>query len=387
VGDNSVEVTVYDDAGNTGSALLTLRRLGESAGAVIIVAGHNGTYSLQTNIYNAANNAYQVFQGAGFSDDDIYYLAPAAQDPDGDGNSEVDATATSANLQTAVNWASGRLDSGDPLYLYMIDHGIIEAFCTDGCASSGRTTSQNLDAWLNTLEASTDANVNVIIEACQSGSFIDRIGDVAASISKVGRVVIASTGRTNNAYASAQGAYFSDAFFSCIVESNSLKTCYDQANTAVETTGVNQTPWLDDNGDGLSNPVDGTIAQNRYVASSFGSFRPEIGDVSVIVAGGSGTLSATVERGAEDIDLVWAAVYPPSFQEPTTTTLNLGVPVVLLQADPEQDTLYTVSYPNGFTEEGTYRVVFYTQDQAGIHAQPKLEMVGEQKVYLPLVLR
>ncbi len=377
---------------------MTIRRLGESLGAVIIVAGHNGPAGssigggLQSNIYHAANSAYQVFRGAGFPENDIYYLAPAPQDPDGDGNSEVDGDATPTNLQTAITiWADSRVGPGKPLFLYMMDHGETEYFCTDGCGSSGQTTSYGLDSWLDTLESSTGADaINVIIEACRSGSFIDRHADnpQTYSISEAGRVVIVSTGRTNNAYASAQGAYFSDAFFSCVVDSNSLKTCYDQAVTAVGLAGNNQTPWLDDNGDGLSSPTDGTIAQGRYIASAFGSFRPEIENVWVSVVAGSGTLTARVERGAEDIDLVWAAVYPPSFQEPTFTTLDLGVPVLLLEVDPDDEELYTASYPNGFTESGQYRVVFYAHDQAGIHAQPELETVGEErKVYLPVLLK
>ena len=172
-----------------------------------------------------------------------------------------------------------------------------------------------------------------------------------------------------------------------MVDSNSLKTCYDQATTAVAAAGPYQTPWLDDNGDGLANPADGSLAQNRYIASSFGSFRPQIKLAFVTVANGSGTLMAEVERGAEDIDLVWAAVYPPSFVAPTVTTLDLGEPVLLLEANPDQDGVYATNYPNGFTEEGPYRVVFYTQDLSGIHAQPKSVTIGGSQIYLPVVLR
>ena len=392
VGDNEIQVTVYDDAGNEGSASLTIHRLSGSLGAVIIVAGHNDTYGLQTNINNATNRAYQVFQGAGFGDEDIYYLAPSSQDPDGDGvPDEVDAPATSANLQYAIEtWASqnGRVGPGKPLYLYMMDHGGIEYFCTDGCGSSGRTTSQDLDNWLGDLEADTGADeVNVIIEACHSGSFIDYNG-IPDSISKAGRVVITSTDRDHFAYASAQGAYFSDAFFSCIAASNSLRTCYEQAKAAVAMTPHEQTPWLDDNGDGASSPTsDGTIAQNRYVAHFFGASPPQIVDASVAVEEGSGTLTARVERGAEEIELVWAAVYLPSFQEPTFTTMELGVPLLRLEADPEVEGMYRVTYPGGFTEEGRYSVAFYVQDRSGSHAQPKLVTVGEREVYLPLLLR
>jgi hypothetical protein len=197
------------------------------------------------------------------------------------------------------------------------------------------------------------------------------------SLSKNGRVVIASTDRTHNAYASAQGAFFSDAFLSCVVGSGSLRTCFEQAETAVAATGRNQTPWMDDNGDGLANPSDGTVAQNRYIASSFGGFPPTIQDAAVDLDGSSGTLEATVERGGAEIDLVWAAVFAPSFQEPTTTTLQLGVPLVLLEPDPVVDGAYAAPYAGGFGEEGAYRVVFYAQDEDGVHAAPRLETVGE----------
>jgi len=377
-GDNDLHVTVYDDAGNEDSDSLTIHRLAESLGGVIIVAGHNASYGLQTNIYNVTNNAYQVFQGAGFSDEDIYYLAPASQDPDSDGVNEVDGDATDANLQYAIEtWAAGKVKD-KVLHIYMMDHGVIEGFCTDGCTSSGQTTPQELDGWLSTLEDGANApeEINVIIEACHSGSFIDRMA-LDDSLSKAGRVVIASTDRTHNAYASAQGAFFSDAFLSCVVGSGSLKTCFEQAESAVAATGRNQTPWMDDNGDGLANPSDGSIAQDRYIASSFGGFPPTIQEATVEVVGVSGTLEATVERGGAEIDMVWAAVFAPSFQEPTTTTLQLGVPLVLLEADPQVDGLYAATYPSGFVEEGTYRVVFYAQDEGGVHAAPRLEAVGE----------
>jgi len=392
-GNNDIQVTVYDDAGNSGTDSLSIYRLAESLGAAIIVAGHNETYGLQTNIYNVTNNAYQVFQGAGFSDDDIYYLAPASQDPDGDGASEVDGDSTPANLQYAIEtWAAGKVGANKPLHVYLMDHGAIEGFCTDGCTASGQTTPEDLDGWLDTLELAVspdEVEVNVIIEACHSGSFIDRIDDVAESISEAGRVVIASTDRTHNAYASAQGAYFSDAFLSCVVGSGSLSTCFGQGKAAVDATGQNQTPWLDDDGNGLASPSDGSVAGTRYIASSFGGFPPTIQDASVSVVGSSGTLEAEVERGGAAIELVWAAVYAPSFQEPTTTTLQLGVPLVQLEPDPGEEGSYSTTYPGGFAEEGTYRVVFYAQDEAGVHAAPTLEMVGDTTttVYLPLVVK
>ena len=74
----------------------------------------------------------------GFAEDQIRYLAPSPQDPDGDGVSEVAAPATTANIQNAIQtWAATRVDANNPLYLYMMDHGLIENFCADGCAGGG----------------------------------------------------------------------------------------------------------------------------------------------------------------------------------------------------------------------------------------------------------
>lgn len=390
IGDNRLQVTVYDDAGNSSSRNLAVRRLSQSLGAVIIVAGHNETFSLQSNIHYAANRAYRMFRDAGFTDDNIYYLAHTSLDPNGDGVSEVDALVSPANVQQAIlTWASqgGRTGPGKPLHLYLMDHGELEYFCADGCNSSGRITASQLNQWLDTLEAATGLDtVNVILEMCRSGSFIDRVGNVADSLAKAGRVVISSTDRNNNAYASAQGAYFSDSFFSCLAASNNFKACFEQARTAVALTGNAQAPWLDDNGDGLFNNLDGAIAQSRQVARFFGATPPRLLAVSAEVQAGSGALQAQVEAGSDPIDLVWAAVYAPSFQEPADVTLELGVPTVRLLPVPGSETLFRASYPGGFAEPGMYRIVFYAQDHSGDQAQPRLLFSGGRQLFLPVLI-
>jgi hypothetical protein len=275
----------------------------------------------------------------------------------------------------------------------MMDHGLIESFCTDGCLGPGATGSVPLHGMLNNLEAASGVDeVNVVIEACHSGSFIDNEEAPAVhdSLSKAGRVIITSTDRDHNAYASASGAYFSDAFFTCIASSKDLKTCFDQARAAVVVSPNGQSPWMDDNGDAQYNASDGTVAATRYVAKFFGASPPQISSAEVALAGADGTLTAWVLEGSAKIDNVWAAVYAPSFQEPSGTTLSLGVPVVQLAADPNVSGKYTTAYPNGFSEPGEYRVVFYARDRADDYATPRLVIPGAEpteKVYLPQVLR
>lgn len=390
-GMNQLQLTVFDEAGNASSTALLVNRLASAPGVALIVAGRNEVSSLQLNIYNAANRAYRVFRNAGLSPSNIHYLAPTGHDADGDGINDVDADSSPASVQQAFTvWAAeqGRLGPQIPFYVYLVDHGKIENFCVSGCNAGGLVSAAEIDGWLTTLESSTGVNqITVIIEACQSGSFIDAQGNVKDTISKPTRLVITSAGRQTNAYASAEGAYFSDSFFSCAAESIDFKSCFDKAVAAVQLTGVQQTPWIDDNGDSIYTSGDGAIAQTRHFAQAFLSLRPQITEVDFERSGDDGVLSARVEPGAEQVEIVWAAIYSPSFQEPTDVTLSLQVPVVRLAVDPDRENSYSFAYSNGFPESGDYRIVFYAQDRLGIHAEPRRFGDSTVTIYLPLVAR
>lgn len=391
VGSNTVEVAVLDSAGNSTPRNITINRIGTAAGVVVIVAGHNESFGLQANIYNAANRAYRIFKNAGFPDTSIFYMAPVNQDADGNGTNDVDSLSSPANLQAMLEGpvraalAGQSPTAAKPLFVYMIDHGFAEKFCLSGCVS-GSITPEQLDTWLRKVEEVPNVETTVVIEACQSGSFLDRTGSAANSIAKQGRVIITSTGRENNAYASDQGAYFSDAFFSCLVDSNNLRACFNEGMEAVSATGVAQTPWMDDNGDAQFTSGDGALAQGRFVTRNFSSIRPVITVTSLDRADNSpdGTLNAIVTAGAEEIDIVWAAIFPPDFEEPEEVTINLDVPKVRLELVEGTENQFSFAYNGGFTEEGDYRVIFYAQDAQGINALPRL--LGEEpRTFLPIV--
>lgn len=401
VGDNPIKIEAFDTQGNKGEMTLTVQRQGNVQGGVIIIAGRNDTNGLQTNIYNIANRTYRIFQSGGFTADNIFYIAPTQQDADGDGlANDVDVVgSTPAAIQNAlVTWAADKVGPNKPLFVYLADHGFVDKFCADGCAPNVSVTPAQLNEWITALETATGVDqVNVVIEACLSGSFITRADPTDLhSLSKSGRVIITSTSDNLNAYASAQGAYFSDAFFSCIADSQDLKSCFEEAKLAVATTGVSQLPQMDDNGDAVSNNGDGTLAQTRFVTRFFASLRPTITSSGVAEeSGATRTIFAQVAAGAEEVAVVWAAVYPPSFTEPINAvdnpTLNLDVPTVKLE-DPDGDGRYEFVYVNGFTEPETethkYRVVFYAQDKNAIHAVPKGDLGGGLvKLFLPFVAR
>jgi len=86
-----------------------------------------------------------------------------------------------------------------------MDHGGHDILYLDGSRNEW-VQPDELDNWLEQLEDAVRAlKVNLIVEACNSGSFID----LSKSISKPGRVVITSTGAYALAYASDEGAIFS----------------------------------------------------------------------------------------------------------------------------------------------------------------------------------
>jgi hypothetical protein len=104
------------------------------------------------------------------------------------------------------------------------------------------------------------------------------------------------------------------------------------------------------------------------------------------LAGTDGVITSTVERGDEPVEAVWAAVYAPSFQEPNQTSLQLGVPLIELQPDEEQEGTYSAYY-EGFNESGIYRVVIYAEDRTGNQSQPLMVQTEQHQAYLPLMLR
>ena len=359
--------------------------------AAVIVAGHNDAWTLQSNIDYCTNTAYRSFLLAGVPESKLYYLNPnpSLQDPDDDDvYDDVDAVSTAANLQYALEtWATGQVGAGDQLFVYLMDHGAVDAFATDG--EGDVTTPQMFNTWLITVENTTGCLVNVIIEACHAGSFIDQVPDVAEEISEPGRVVIASTGREQNAYASPQGAYFSDAFWTSIRNSSNLWVAFQDAVAAVEATGLWQTPWLDDNGDATPNDAtDGQVAPGRGLVNFFGGRPPVVDAVTVtLTTGDEGVIQAAV-RDDYGVGAVWAVVVPPSFEEPPPGEPfewpDLGLPKVELLKD---GGLYQRTY-SGFDEAGVYRAIVYARDRDGNQSVPAAGLVRTgYAVYLPLILK
>jgi hypothetical protein len=247
-------------------------------GYIVLVSGDYQN-DKKDKIDQATNQIYDDLLLMGYTGHRIYYLNK-------DSNSRVNATASSANLQSAItSWAATKVDVINPLFLIMFDHGGRDTFCVNNPAKPTDTVSAaNLASWLDTLD-STGASIYVVYVACHSGSFID-------NLSKSGRVIITSCNpdETSGADVAPYWEYFQTYFWPRIKMGLSLLDAFNPASTyAVNSGGYH--PLLDDNKDGighgwdtptssgnLPHDGDGTLADNVYLTSSIWVY-PQIDSV------------------------------------------------------------------------------------------------------------
>jgi hypothetical protein len=378
---------------------LTVRAQHFSQGVAIIVAGRmRDNDGVQPIINATANLAYQTFRGAGFSDADIYYLNSDVGQPG------VDAVPTESNVRDVIqDWARTRVGLGTPLWLYLADHGQVDRFHNE---VDEVVTAGELNLWLSNLEATSGVDqINVIIDACHSGSFIDtqaQGGYGLEEISGHGRVVVASTTYSSQAYAPGGTnalMYFSAGFWRALGEGQSVWHAFLEGRTHVESGGVGQCgdyafdffcqrPWLDDTGDAWFDGADGQLAQTRGLAASFGGGAAPYIDWAQAgeVTEGQATIEVQV-RDDGSVTRVWMRVFAPSFVPPTGEDGSIPViDVPEVELTRQSGDVFTVDY-TGFTEAGVYQVVVYAQDDDRYTSTPRWVLVGEKRVYLPLVLQ
>jgi hypothetical protein len=353
----------------------------EATGAVVIVAGkRRDDDPLQGNIQHVTDAAYRFASEHGCTAEQIYYLSTD------DSLLGFDDTPTADTLEYALTeWAADKVDSNSLLTLFMMDHGGSDEFYLNGPDET--VTPDQLDGWLEQLEAQTGARLNVVIDACHSGSFIEP----EQTVSREGRVVIASTKSDALAYASQEGAVFSDAFFNALEQEMTLLEAFQDA-WSVGQSSPGQTPWLDDDGDGTPNEAqDGALAALRGFACDVPEpveqSPPYIVQAEVKrlrVDKGRGEIWAEVKDDRE-VKRVWAVVYSPSYPSPEPGE-ELVEPLLQLELRWQGNDWYGDWYI-AFDEIGEYRVVIYAEDDGGLTSLPEeITVRTGWAIYLPLVV-
>jgi hypothetical protein len=373
-------------AGAQVSYQLSVRVLDENPPdrALIIVAGRlKGDDPLQSNIHHVTRQAYALFQKHGYDSNNIQYLATDPSLPGYTG------AATKENLHAAITtWAAQQLEPNGVLTLYLMDHGKPDLFLVDEL-NGQRVTPTELDEWLAQLESQVQGvKVNVIIEACQSGSFID----LPASISRANRLIVTSTTAQADAKASYDGAYFSDHFLTSLAEGSNVYASFFEARRVAKQIFALQEAWVDGNGNGQPNELeDAAVAASRgfdYPGTFDDPWPPHIFSVQKpdAIANFTGNLRADV-RDDVKVQLVWGVVYPPDYTPPP--------PGQQLQKETLPSILFTdqgnnqfVGQYTGFTQIGVYRIVVQATDNEGLQAGPVvIEVDSGHRLFLPLVKR
>ena len=386
-----------DSSGNQASYQVSVRAIQDmlASGAVIIVAGrYVENDKVQGNIHHVTGNVYDFALNNGCLPQQIYYMATNTSLPGVTKRSSVD------NLREAITeWSVDKVTADQPLTVFMMDHGDNDQLYLDG--PDVNITPLDLAAWFDDLEASVPGvKINLVIEACNSGSFIDE----AKSVSKQNRVIVTSTGADLDAFASQKGATFSDAFFNSLQQGMSLYHAFAEGRWAVDQaigeSHIKQIPWLDDNGNAQANEKDdGFLAAQRGFACQVitpGKKYPpditaiEVRDLDPVTEAGNiwtGNIWVKAEVSQnETVKDVWAVIYAPSDKLESKGNEMVKEPVSVDLNNPV-DGGYTAQYY--FKGAGVYRVVIYAESSSGLVSSP-LELkyvIEDSSVYLPVVVK
>jgi parallel beta-helix repeat protein len=328
-------------------------------GYVIIVAGGLNSGAASDVINCGCNQAYNTLLDVGFSKDRIFYMNQEAyypQDVDGDGNNDINALASDATLQWVIEvWARSRVNPTEPLFIYMFDHGSEDMFGIHG-ANSEWLQSTQFASWLDYLQTATGAPIHVICSACFSGSFID-------DLSKPGNVIVTSTAPMQVGWTGTHGDIFSVPFWNEIRSGHSVEVSFNFASESVASLHFDQTPLLDDDGDGtghvypLPQDGDGYVAEAIYIGACEWPY-PWISQVMPRLYSSwppsNVTLWAKIENKTNLVH-VQEWMVPPDWVPPNSndTLIPLGVECFEM-TDSDHDGNWTVNIPAvNFTNHAT----------------------------------
>jgi len=342
VGTYQIAIYAKDGSGNTSlPALTTVSVQSPLSRRAVLVAGGFEADPLWPAIERNVLLAYEALSFQGYSDDDIYFLSPVVMSPG------VDGQPTLGNLQYALQtWAA---QNTQDLVLYMLGNG------GDGLFQLSQTETllaQDLGTWLDEAQAAIPGTVAVVCDACMAGTFLPALMPPTGKE----RIVISSTGDYQPALFLSDGEVsFSKFFWTHVLNGANVNDAFLHAKVAVEFAGGNQTPYCDDNGNGIGNErLDGQVAGTYTLGAGImlagddplvGSVSPyqELdGEPSAILWAHDVTTTTTIDR-------VWAVITPPDYDPPDICTPVLP----MTELDRVAAGKYEGTY-NGFVSVGAY---------------------------------
>ena len=340
--------------------VISAEDIARSGKAVVIAGRASSSDPVWPTTQYLANNGYNALRYCGFGRDNIRYLSPQpGVDVDGDGQTnDIAGLSTRANIAGVfTNWVG----NADKLFVYLVDHGGQDESGA-GFFRLGPTetiSATELNGWLTGLQECWGTEVTLVIDCCNSGSFLPALAYPGAAK----RVVIAACGADEPTVFVAGGLVsFSEAFFAGLMLGLSAGDAFISAQSAM---AAYQAACLDDDGNGTYvYGADGAYASGVRVGASFvaGKDVPQIRSVldNQQLSGGTvATLWADDVVSSYPVARVWCQVVPPGYRpDPANPVTDLPQLELAYNSGTRR---YEAQY-SGFSEEGTYKVIYYAKD-------------------------
>jgi len=358
----------------------TAEESGDSGSAIILAGiGDDKSDSLYVPTQKLVGEMYKKFKYRGFSDKDIYFINATTDivDTNGDGVDDgiVDQKVASvANFLDAIKTIAKNQEKEGPLYIYMVDHGAQGAFKISGkdVDSDGQPEilyASKFDEALKEFETATGRKVIIIMEACNSGSFIK-------TLQNSNRVIVTSSADKELSFIDKSGnVSFTKYLGDELLSGRSIEKAYEYALVKLQKSGsiyANQNPKISGTDtDLLALSIGGSFAAAGMELTSIVDYEGNESNERQIdhLSKTAVNLSVSVNAGST-IKKVWATVIPPNYIPPSFADANFSTPdltayTVELSSVPKTNS-YTGSFDlTNYKYNGVFDVTYYVEDSDG----------------------
>jgi len=342
----------------------------------VIIAGHSDDPGRQAAIHSSASFAFAALDHQGYTASDIQFHSVVA------GPNVNDNTPTLAEIRESIeNWAAINTQDVVVVLVGESDGSRFRLSSSEMLKASDAGTADNdLDGWLDTLQADLPATgkLTVLMDADNAGFYLARLS--TPQDSEEARIRIAGTIGGPASLGNDGNVSFSRFFWGNIANGVRLPVAYIRAQRVISAATLRaQKAWIDSNSDNTSDKGD-TSRLNDYhlgpgtlVAGS----NPVIGSVTVTGDENAANPALTLRAGdvfsIGEIDYVWAEIAGP-FREGSETPALQRLALPLTDGGVYESVLDAGSYAGEF-KAGRYQITFYAIDTDGAISPPKEAVV------------
>ncbi|KPA14870.1 Peptidase C13, legumain [Candidatus Magnetomorum sp. HK-1] len=327
----------------------------------IVILGAETTGIHWSALNEMGKHAIAALKFQGYTDDDIYYLSPLQDSISWDGKP------TTNNCKYAINtWADN--ENTHDLVLYMTGQGDTESFKLGGEDS---LSFDQLSQWLDQLQETIEGPVTIIYDACYAGNYINYLKPVSGKK----RIVIAGSDKDQPFCLLYNGRLSFSGFFWEGIQNgfNVEQTLFNVVNSLFFLK-INQTPVIDDNGNGIGNEkTDRVLAQSVVIGTGIqiGNEIPVIDHINISQSDITpSTIEIKVNNVSENGNIVeiFAFVKYPDEQHIQPECFMKVHPTINFHFNSETNT-----YEGLLTDlslSGEYEIIIYSRDIDGNFSSP-----------------